>query len=102
MHLLRYSADKRALRAFHERQEAVKSGLTRRDLMKMGAMTSAGFMLSDKGLPRELITSRALAAASPPLRSFIEPMPILPLLPKRNQADFDPTPTNEPTAPSTR
>jgi FtsP/CotA-like multicopper oxidase with cupredoxin domain len=96
MHLLRYSADKRALRAFHERQEAVKSGFTRRDLMKMGAMTSTGFLLSDKGLPRELITSRALAAASPPLRAFVEPLPILPVLPKRSPAEFDPAPTNQP------
>jgi hypothetical protein len=30
MHLLRYGANKRALRAFRERQETVASGLTRR------------------------------------------------------------------------
>jgi FtsP/CotA-like multicopper oxidase with cupredoxin domain len=94
MHLLRFNPDKRALRAFHERQEAVKSGLTRRDLMKMGAMTSTGFLLSDKGLRRELITSTALS--SPPVRPFVEPMPILPVLPARNENDLNPLSTMVP------
>ena len=51
MHLLRYGADKRALRAFRERQELVRLGLTRRDLMKMGVMSSAGVLVTGRGLP---------------------------------------------------
>ena len=41
-YLLRHRADRRALRAFAERQELVKAGLTRRDLVKMGLMTTGG------------------------------------------------------------
>src|SRR5919199_50653 len=61
MRLLRYSADRRALRAFRERQETVASGLTRRDLMKMGMMTSTGMLVSQKGLFHELLSPAAPA-----------------------------------------
>ena len=63
MHLLRYGANKRALRAFRERQETVASGLTRRELMKMGMMTSTGMLVSQKGLSRELLSPAALGTS---------------------------------------
>ena len=40
--MLRHGADRRALRAFAERQELVKAGLTRRDLVKMGVLSTGG------------------------------------------------------------
>ena len=51
--LLRYGADRRAPR-FRERQELVKAGLTRRDLVKMGLLTGGGvgggLLFADKSL----------------------------------------------------
>jgi FtsP/CotA-like multicopper oxidase with cupredoxin domain len=95
MRLLRYSADRRALRAFRERQELVASGLTRRDLMKMGMMTSAGVLVTERGLPRQLLSPAALGAL-PPITPFQEPLPIPPVLPQRNVAELDPAPTINP------
>jgi FtsP/CotA-like multicopper oxidase with cupredoxin domain len=97
--LLRYGGDRRALRAFTERQELVKAGLTRRDLVKMGLVTggAAGgtILKSDKGLARGRSSSRALGAL-PPLAPFVEPLPILPVLPERSQAELNPAPTVDP------
>ncbi|MGH3327479.1 MAG: multicopper oxidase domain-containing protein [Streptomycetales bacterium] len=89
MHLLRYKPDKRVMRARRARLELVKAGVTRRDLIKAGMMTSAGVLLTEVGLPR-------MALASPPLTPFVEPLPIPPVLPERPVAQFDPAPTNDP------
>jgi FtsP/CotA-like multicopper oxidase with cupredoxin domain len=95
MHLLRYGANKRALRAFRERQETVASGLTRRDLMKMGMMTGTGVLVSQKGLSHELLSPAALGAL-PPITPFVQPLRVLPVLPQRNVAELDPAPTINP------
>ena len=95
MRLLRYGPNKRALRAFEERQELVKAGLTRRDLMKMGMMSGAGFLATEKGMPRQLLRPAALGAL-PPISPFVEPLPILPVLPQRPVTDLDPAPANSP------
>jgi FtsP/CotA-like multicopper oxidase with cupredoxin domain len=94
-YLLRHRADRRALRAFAERQELVKAGLTRRDLVKMGLLTTGGV---GSGL---LAAGTARAdngglGSLPPLTPFVEPLPILPLLPPRSAADLTPAPTNAP------
>jgi len=94
MHLLRHNPDKRALRALRARQELVKAGVTRRDLIKAGMMTGGGVLLTDVGLP-----SRAAAATntgSPPVTPFVEPLPILPQLPARAVTTLNPAPTNSP------
>jgi FtsP/CotA-like multicopper oxidase with cupredoxin domain len=91
MHLLRYRPDKRALRAFRERQKLVEAGVTRRDLMRAGMMTGAGVLVADLALPYS-----ALAATSPPVRPFVEPLPILPALPERAVTDLTPTPSINP------
>ena len=97
--LLRYGGDRRALRAFEERQGLVKAGLTRRDLLRMGLMTGGGvgggLLVSDKGLARDLRLSSALGAL-PPLTPFVEPLPILPVLPERSVSELVPSPTNSP------
>src|SRR5215475_9143557 len=64
------------------RRELIAAGLTRRDLFKMGLLTSAGYLVTKSGL-----SARASAApllplnqpASPPLRAFIEPLPVMPV-----------------------
>ena len=85
--LLRYRGDRRALRAFDERLELVKAGVTRRDLMKMGLMTGGGvgggMLLSDKSLAAGGRGPGALGAL-PPLAPFVQPLPVLPTLPERD------------------
>src|SRR3954447_8474806 len=87
--LLRYRGDRRGLRAFQERQELVKAGLTRRDLVRMGLLTGGGV---GGGL---LLAERAVAddggslGALPPFTAFKDPLPILPPLPP---ATLDPPP----------
>src|SRR5690242_3216125 len=97
--LLRHGADRRALRAFAERQELVAAGLTRRDLVKLGLMTGgaygAGMIVTDARLPRDLRLASALGAL-PPMKPFVEPLPILPVLPARAMSELSPTPTADP------
>jgi FtsP/CotA-like multicopper oxidase with cupredoxin domain len=102
--MLRHGADRRALRAFAERQELVKAGLTRRDLVKMGVLSTGGvgggFVLADKSLADDGGGPGPL----PPLTPFVEPLPISPVLPERAAAQLVPAPTigpNRKTNPAT-
>src|SRR3954452_9290112 len=96
---LRYGGDRRALRAFAERQELVRAGLTRRDLVRMGLMTGGGvgggLLATEKSLARELRSPSALGAL-PPLRPFVDPLPILPELPQRSASELVPAPSDLP------
>src|SRR5919199_6469846 len=87
--LLRYGGNRRALRAFAERQEMVKAGLTRRDLVRMGLITGGGvgggLLATEKGMAKELRPTAA-GGKLPPLERFVEPLPILPVLPERDPA----------------
>src|SRR5262249_28645407 len=93
------------------RLELIKAGLTRRDLVRMGLITSAGFLVAKDGL-----SSRAWGfdhgrggggggddggggdgghnSISPPTRAFIEPLPLLTV--KQPVASLDPAPTIAP------
>ena len=100
--LLRYGGNRRALRAFAERQEMVKAGLTRRDLVRMGLIAGGGvgggLLATEKGMAAELRSSSALGKL-PPLKPFVQPLPILPVLPRRDPVTdpgFAPAPTAEP------
>jgi hypothetical protein len=85
--LLRYGGNRRAVRAFAERQEMVKAGLTRRDLVRMGLIAGGGvgggLLATEKGMAAELRSPAALGKL-PPLKRFVEPLPILPVLPRRD------------------
>src|SRR3954465_3436635 len=109
--LLRFRGDRRAVRAFEERQELVRAGLTRRDLVRMGLMTGGGVgggllatgkspaaeapppAAPEKSLARELRSPSALGAL-PPLRPFVDPLPILPELPQRSASELVPAPSD--------
>src|SRR5215470_14062710 len=84
--LLRHGGDRRALRAFRERTELVKAGYTRRDLVKMGLLTTGGvgggLVWADKSLAAG--QSNASLGSLPPLALFSQPLPILPVLPTRD------------------
>lgn len=73
----------------------MRLGLTRRDLMKMGVMSSAGVLVTERGLPRELLRPSALGAL-PPITPFVEPLVVPPVLPQRSVAELDPAPTINP------
>lgn len=62
--------------ARRHRSEIVASRLTRRDLMKLGLMTSAGYLVAKKGLSSR-VSGQTLD--SPPTRPFVEPLPIPPV-----------------------
>ena len=74
--------DKIALTAQRNRQEIVKAKLSRREMMRAGLLTAGGSLVLKHGL-----SSRAEAAltdpdtrpspASPPLRPWVQPMPML-------------------------
>jgi len=99
--VLRYGADRRAVRAFRARQELVKAGLTRRDLARMGLLTgggvAGGLLTAEKGMARDLRSPSALGAM-PPLKPFVEALPVLPALPplRNGAADLTPAPTDDP------
>src|SRR4051794_34669289 len=99
--VLRYGADRRAVRAFRARQELVKAGLTRRDLAKMGLLTGGAFggglLTAEKGLAAEWRSTSALGSL-PPLTAFVQPLTVLPTLQPlaRGAVDLDPAPTDAP------
>lgn len=62
--------------ARRNRSEIVASRLTRRDLIKMGLVSSAGYLVAKKGLSSR-VSGQALE--SPPTRPFVEPLPIPPI-----------------------
>src|SRR5690242_1826170 len=84
-------------RALQNRLELVKAGLTRRDLIKMGLMTTAGVLIPKGGLTHAQSTYRwggsgCYSSCSPgcspqPARVFVDAMPIPPVLPARPLTD---------------
>src|SRR5919197_5315903 len=78
------------------RMELIAAGLTgRRELFKLGLISAGGYLIAKKGL-----SSRAWGfdggggSASPPTRSFVEPLPILRV--KQPVASLNPAPTAVP------
>ncbi len=77
MHLLKHQWSRLARTAWANRQEIIKAGLGRRDLFKMGLLTSAGYLVAKRGL-----STRAAYAddddnvcSSPPTRAFYDLLP---------------------------
>jgi hypothetical protein len=67
--------------AAKNRRELIAAGLTsRRDLFKMGLLTSAGMLVPKLGLSARArsVLSIASQAASPTTRSFVQPLFIMP------------------------
>lgn len=76
--------------AFKNRQEIVKARLTRRDLMKMGLLTSAGCLVAKQGL-----SARASGGtiASPRVTPFTSSLPIPPVA---QPEELNPAPAADP------
>jgi FtsP/CotA-like multicopper oxidase with cupredoxin domain len=77
--------------ATRNRRELIKARLSRRALMKLGLLTSGGYLILKNGL-----SARASGGdpQSPPTRSFIEPLPIMPV--KQPVGGLTPNPTVAP------
>src|SRR5260370_21594182 len=66
--------------AAKNRRELIAAQLSRRDLMKMGLLTGAGYLVSKEGLSaRSKFPIPLEQAASPPVTPFIEPLHSLPV-----------------------
>src|SRR5438046_6773018 len=52
MHLLKYRLTKRQRDVLKNRQELIKAGISRRDLLKLGLMTSAGVLVDGLSVSR--------------------------------------------------
>src|SRR5438552_12813496 len=79
------------------RMELIAAGLTRRDLFKMGLLTGAGYLVAKNGLSSRawgFKPSGGGSSTSPSTRSFIEPLPVLPV--KQPVASLSPAPTVAP------
>src|SRR5881296_3369090 len=79
-------------RALNNRLELVKAGFTRRDLIKMGLMTSGGVLIMKGGLTHPASASDGgdnceLGKSPQPARVFVDPLPIPPQLPERPLSD---------------
>jgi FtsP/CotA-like multicopper oxidase with cupredoxin domain len=84
-------------RAFANRQEIIKAGLSRRDLFKMGLLTGTGMLIAKDGLSIRAVSaagSTTGACASPPTTPFTLTLPIPPV--KQAVTSLTPTPTITP------
>ena len=81
------------------RQEILRAGLGRRELVQLGLLTSAGYLIGKRGLSAMADGGgggRCRPGDSPHTRAFVEPLPIPPLLPERGPGFLDPAPTECP------
>src|SRR5260370_41699501 len=77
------------------RRELIAEGLSRRELFKMGLLTSAGYLVAKRGLSARwgsLVPE--MQAASPPVKPFVQAMPIMPV--KSEENNLNPAPTAPP------
>jgi FtsP/CotA-like multicopper oxidase with cupredoxin domain len=87
----RSGSDRERRTAARNRRELVSAALSRRALLKLGLLTSGGYLVAKNGL-----SARASGGnpQSPPTRPFIEPMPIMPV--KQPVPALSPAPTVAP------
>jgi FtsP/CotA-like multicopper oxidase with cupredoxin domain len=81
MFLMKHNWSALARNAWANRQELVAAGLTsRRDLMKLGLLTSTGMLIAKHGLSSRVANAGEIK--SPNTRAFVDPLPIpIPLRP---------------------
>jgi FtsP/CotA-like multicopper oxidase with cupredoxin domain len=96
MYLLKHRWSRLARNAWRNRQDLVAAHMTsRRDLLKLGLLTSAGYLVAKHGLSSRVASAQV---ASPPTREFADPLPIAPVkrpLPNGIE-DLSPRPTIQP------
>jgi hypothetical protein len=93
---------KEMLNAAKNRRELIAAQFSRRDLMKMGLITSAGLLVPIGGLSSRAFAQQGIPnlcapgnqAASPPTTPFAVPLPIVPVA--QPVASLNPAPTISP------
>jgi FtsP/CotA-like multicopper oxidase with cupredoxin domain len=85
------SRERKRRTATRNRRELIKAGLSRRDLMKLGLLTSTGYLVAKNGLSARASDGNP---QSPPTRAFIDPLPIMPV--KQPVGALNPAPTVAP------
>jgi FtsP/CotA-like multicopper oxidase with cupredoxin domain len=84
--------EKEIWKAAKNRQELIAAGFSRRDLLRMGLLTGAGYLVTKSGL-----SARADGGSqpqSPPTQAFVEPLPIMAV--KQPVTALTPAPTLSP------
>jgi FtsP/CotA-like multicopper oxidase with cupredoxin domain len=77
MHLLKHRWSRLTRNAWRNRQELIAARLiSRRDLLKLGLLSGAGYLLAKHGLSTR---AHAHDMVSPPTHAFVEPLPIMPV-----------------------
>lgn len=71
---MRYRVPRWLREVLRNRQELVRAGLTRRDLVKLGLVTTGGALVARDGLVRPAYADHG-TPVTPPTRAFIEPLP---------------------------
>jgi FtsP/CotA-like multicopper oxidase with cupredoxin domain len=96
MRLIRHREPRALKLARKNRREIIAAGLKRRDLLKMGLVTSAGYLAHKHGLSQWAsgVAWGAEAVTSPPTRAFVEPLALLTV--KRPVPRLSPAPTVQP------
>jgi FtsP/CotA-like multicopper oxidase with cupredoxin domain len=87
MRIIRYREKSSVANARKNRLEIIAAGLSRRELIKYGLISSSGYLVFKNGLSQYASgvawgrdgTSGTTGLTSPPTRAFIEPMPIPPV-----------------------
>jgi FtsP/CotA-like multicopper oxidase with cupredoxin domain len=103
MHRLKYAWTQRQRTAFRNRQELIRAGISRRDLFKLGLLTSTGYLATKGGLSAwaggGCDPGECDLGCSPPTLPFVDPLFIPPVLPERapgTDPGFLPAPTTAP------
>jgi FtsP/CotA-like multicopper oxidase with cupredoxin domain len=89
MHPLRFRPAPLDEIARKNRQEIVRAGVTRRELIRLGLLTSSGSLISKGGLSAQTscVPGACQLGCSPPTEPFVDPLPIPPVLPARPLSD---------------
>ncbi len=100
MHPLKFRPAPLAETARKNRKEIVRAGVTRRELIRLGLLTSSGSLIRKRGLNAHASCSTGACqpGCSPPTDPFVDPLPIPPVLEERALSDpgFQIAPTIEP------
>jgi FtsP/CotA-like multicopper oxidase with cupredoxin domain len=96
VHRLRFRPSRLSEIARKNRQEIVRARLGRRDLLKLGLLTSAGHLVPVRGLSASCDPGECELGCSPPTTAFLDPLPIMPVLPERQLSELVPAPTDLP------
>src|SRR2546422_6078281 len=99
MHLLKHQWSRLARTAWTNRQEIIKAGLGRRDMFKLGLLTSAGYLVAKKGLSARVSSADdSDVCSSPPTTPFVEllPTPRDRTMPIQTPTVLNPAPTAAP------